>query len=394
MCCRLRRHEQQAKASSWMLDYPHLSNPMPAYDLTYINTPDRAHRRLLEETSPGHYSLCIDNTTLEKLLTCPRAFEQYAVLGRDVGERDALNYGSALHEALEVFYKGGTLEQMITALHEAFTKKPTAPESWRNFDHALESVKRYYNWRQQMTLCPWVPIQIKQPVIKMSGNGPRDFIETTALSPAVEIPFKIELFKKVSGEMAVSYPPELVAQNTLVDSKTLLSGKTGFVYNSLIVYWTGKIDLIIEQDGQPWPIDHKTTSVEGPTFWEQFRLSSQMMGYCWATQKLLGRTVPGVIIDMLYGRPYTKSGTSHDNKSQAFEYSAEQLAAWEKDTKNHIERILHYLFEGYFPKSTAWCVNKFGKCPYFDVCTMSQRAAPGLLMSGQFTERTWNPLTA
>lgn len=339
---------------------------MPSLDLSIISTPERAHRRLLTEISPGNYELCLDNTTLEKLLTCPRAFEFYAVYGRDSGQRDALNYGSALHTALEIFYKGGSLEDMQDSVAASFRERPSSPDSWRNFDHALEAVQKYHSWRQQLLMLPWTPIV----------HEGRQMVET---------PFKLELFKmeRDTGSW-FEYPKQL-----LVDSES----KHQVAFDSITVYWTGKIDLIINHQDSPWPVDHKTTSIEGPTFWEAFKMSPQMLGYCWATQKILGREVPGVIIDALIGRPKTRTGISHTNQFQEFPYTQEKIQEWEHDTITHIKRIFGYLFDGYFPKSPVWCTNKYGKCPYFDVCTMSKKAQPQLLMSGQYAERTWNPLT-
>ena len=354
---------------------------MPAFDLTHFLRPERGHRRLLTQTSPGHYELCIDNTTLEKMLTCPRSFELYAVLGRDSGERDALNYGSAIHAALEVYYKGGTLNEMIAVLCVAFTAKPCAPNSWRNFDHALVAIEQYARWRDQMTMCPWVPLVLTDEEKRDDGT----IQVNTRL--AVEIPFKIELFKV--PDIVIRYPQSLVSDvASTVDS---------FICQSITVFWTGKIDLLVTgRDLAPAVLDHKTSSMGGPTFWGQFRLSSQMRGYCWAGSKILRQPVRTAIIDALMGRAPTVKGKgiSHENETQEFVYSDEQITEWEKDVVIHIKHVLLNLSNGYFPQANTWCFNKYGACPYFDVCALSKRAGSQLLMSGQYAERTWNPLTA
>lgn len=342
---------------------------MSSLPLHQFNVPTRTHRRLLVETSPGHFELNIDNTTLEKLLTCPRAFEIYAVLGRDSGERDALNYGSALHAALECWYKGGTEDEAIAALATAFDAKPCAPGSWRNFDHALATLQRYFIWRAQMICAPWEPITMPDGKL------------------AVELPFKLPLFRFDHGETVVTYPKELVVENAL--SYPL----QGFHYQSITVNWTGMIDLIYrDSTGAPVVLDHKTTSIGQDTFWGPFRLSSQMRGYCWAASKLLNEPTRSATIDALIGRKPSRTGIPHENEAQTFQYTDVQIDDWVRDTTVHITNILGYLRDGYFPQANVWCYNKYGRCPYFDACSMSKQAGATLLMSGQYAERTWNPL--
>lgn len=369
---------------------------MPAYDLSQIAHPSRLHRRLLTEVSPGHYELCIDNTTLEKMLTCPRAFELYAVLGRDSGERDALNYGSAIHKSLETYYLGGTLDDMIESLVSAFNDKPCSPGSWRNFDHGLEAVKQYHTWRQQLSMIRWEPIELPaRPEIQELQR--KIGVAVSSTQKAVEVPFKIELFRKESNGETINYPSSLVCDRATEPTGGSMSNeKTAFTYSSITVYWTGKIDLIIAQDGKKKILDHKTTSMMGDTFWGQFRLSSQFRGYCWATSQLLGEPVRHAIIDAIVGRAPTLKGkgSQHENQFQEFEYTDQQIEDWRVDTILHIERIFSYLFKGYFPQANTWCFNKYGKCPYFDCCSMSPKAGAQLLMSGQYAERTWDPLKA
>lgn len=336
---------------------------MPSLNTSIISTPQRTHRRLLTRLDEGHYELCLDNTTLEKALTCPRSFEFYAVMGRDVGERDALNYGSALHRALELHFHGEPLDAMIASLVESFQKTPCSPDSWRNLDHAIESVRRYHALRAQLP--PWRPLNI---------DG----------ASAIELPFKLKLFD-IQNVGLLTYPAPLVIADEAND--------VPHVIETLSVYWTGKIDLITEVNGEVWAVDHKTTSIGGDTFWRAWQQSAQMHGYTWATSMLLGgRPVAGAIIDAIIGRKPTRTGVPYEFEQQHFAYTNEKVSEWLRDTEAHIRRLVSYLTNGYFPKATTWCANKYGLCPWFDVCSMSLPVQPQVLMSGMYTERTWNPL--
>jgi len=306
------------------------------------------------------------------MLTCPRKFEHYAVYGRDSAEVDARNYGSAMHTALETFYLADdqeapeVLDAMQDRIMQYFALHPCSANGWRHADHALEACRRYFNWRKQCP--PWIPVV---------HQGKK----------MVEIPFKHFLLQWVNPTphgQYIEYPENLVVAATL--------GTHPVQVYKINVYWTGVIDLVIDKTGDRWPVDHKTTSVEGALFYDSFRLSSQLMGYAWATQKTLGCKVPGAVVDALIGRAPTKTGVSHENKSFPVEFTQEQLDDWEADTKDHVRTLIRRLFDGFFPKQTPWCIEKYGKCPYHDVCTMSHASQPLILMSGQYAERTWDPL--
>lgn len=343
---------------------------MSSLPLTLIDTPDRQHKRLLTEIGSGHFELCIDNTTTEKVQCCDHLFELYSVYGRDVGERDALNYGSAMHKACESFYRGGTLQDMINEVMVWFSEHPCSENSWRNADHAIEACRRYYQWATTIT---------KWEVAK-DHTG----------KLMVEMPFKLPLFYYIpdNGEALCPYPKRLVVKDSDSDEQ--------FKIERVDVYWTGMIDLGIRTpDGKLRPVDHKTSSIGGPTYWKSFNLSSQMMGYTWAAKQIFNEPVEGVTIDCIFGRAPTVKGKgiTWDNEVGQFNYTDEQLARWKHNMIAHVTSAIDNLCRGYFPQRTTWCSNKFGMCAYFDVCNQPKPAtSAAILMSGQFTETTWNPL--
>src|SRR5437016_12209570 len=75
------------------------------------------------------------------------------------------------------------------------------------------------------------------------------------------------------------------------------------LYNTIPVYYTGRIDLPVMWDNQLVVIDHKTTSAMGDYFFKDQRVNPQMIGYCYAFQKLTGRTVNGFCINAIRSRP-------------------------------------------------------------------------------------------
>ena len=357
-----------------------------------LDEPHHGHfRRLLRRTDvPFEFDLDIDNSTLASYRSCPRSFEFSALYGRDTAYRDALNYGSAIHAALETFYRDDAdLDTMLDVLRSAFHAKPTDSDSWRTFDHAAESLRRYLVWHAQML--PWT-------VLSDVVSGQR----------FVELPFRRHLFTyntALRGHRAgmsdaacptvLDWPLQLVASNidtelSLVDALAAQSMK--LAVTKIHVYYTGKIDMLVEQDGAVCVVDHKTTSIEGSTFWSQFTLSAQMRGYCWAASQLLDADVQNAVIDALIGRKPTKTGVAHEFSRMTFRYSREQLDAWRRDAECQIRTLLDQFVRGYFPTNTDSCYGKF-PCQFREVCPLPASIQATALRSGAFVPRTWSPLT-
>ncbi len=353
-----------------------LNNPSQfLYDEQHHGTFRRMLRRV--DGKPGHYDLEIDNSALSTFLTCPRSYEYNVIYGRDTANRDALNYGSAIHHALEMFFRhaldaSDTIEHLQSAFHE----NPTASDSWRTLEHGAEAIRRYIAWHSQMP--PWT------------------ILHDDAGNPRVENSFRYFLFSwSPPKPLVLDWPIQLVASNvdadtSLVDAVAATTMRTPV--SQIDVYYTGKIDMLVELDGAVFVVDHKTTSIEGSTFWSQFNLSPQMRGYCRAASRMLSRPVQSAMIDAIIGRKPTKTGIPHEYSRQRFHYSDEQISAWHRATIAHIHVLLNMFVDGYFPENGNACYGKF-PCQFRDVCTLPLNTQPSALRSGAFAPRTWSPLT-
>lgn len=340
-------------------------------NLSTIATSTRQHKRLLSPTAdPGVYEMEIDSTALGTYMTCPTAFYMYAVLGRDRGERDALNYGSHIHAVLEYYFKldpsehATCLPQMIELLASRFNTTPCGPGSWRNLDHAIETIKRWHAYRQQI------------PIWEIYEDADGKFVERG---------FRLPIYKFYPKAEDIPLPECLI----LAGSDSVNSP----LVNRIDVYLTGKIDLIIyDRLRQKRIVDHKTSSMEGPTFWGQFDLSPQMRGYVWAAQQLIGEPIPGCAINAIIGRKPSRTGSAHEFAVSEFDYTPEQISKWLKSTQSHLSNLLRALCYNDFPENSINCQGKYGACDYKDVCKAPCNIQPNFLMSGMYADRTWSPL--
>jgi hypothetical protein len=301
--------------------------------------------------------LFLDNTTMEYLITCARSTEYYVLHKRRLAEqKSALFFGGAVHSALEYRYKNaGRVDPLsipdaqAALLSQIFADSPATPDDHRTCSLATEIIRVYnqvYALEEFKILC---------------ANG----------EPLVEQAFAIELCR-------------------------LPVGKDVHPSGEVVVIYTGRIDLIVEWDGI-FNIDHKTTSIMGAGFFEEQSMSPQQEGYMWAVNKTLGIMPSGYVINAIRTRPPAKTRdavTREDFVRQKYYCPAERVAEWERNIIEIVREFLWKYERGYLPMEKKWCIHKYGRCQYFDVCTLPQENRAMMLSSGLYATNTWSPLAA
>lgn len=356
-----------------MLDPLSLNIPLavPVSDAPVLPT-----RKLLSpsDTYPDDYILELDNSSLEKFTTCPRAAENYLVRSRE-GARDssATSFGKLFHECEELRLRHGLSDAVVTKQQELvfqhFLHHPVSPDDHRTGDRMLRILK-LYNDRYA------------------SDGWPEKVLKDSEGKPFVERPFKVPV---CTLKLDTTLP--YAAEELLVDFEgrgtTLPSG---LYISSLHVFWTGRIDAALLDSNSLWAVDHKTSSIGGAQYYEDFRLSNQTVGYCWALEQLLRRPVAGLMLNALVIRKETKTGTSTEFNRVPFFYTPDRLAEWEENIKHLVSDFVANLCRGYFPMHTKWCMGKYGVCPYHENCCLprSQRASD--LSSDLYRDVTWSPM--
>ena len=299
-------------------------------------------------------TLLIDNSSLEHFTTCPRQ-AYYAVVRRlkSSGERWPLTFGGIIHKVLEARYRSATslhaqtddvTNVMLATAEREFTRVTPPEDDYRNYSCAVSFIRIYGE-----------TYPFEQFEIAKTANG----------VPLIEVPFAIPL-----GE--IDHEGKIVK-----------------------VVWTGRIDLcyISANGGGLYVMDHKTTSIMGPSFASQFEISHQLYGYAWATEQLTGAKVTAVVINGLGVRRPTKTGKAFEFVRSVIPVSRSLLDEWKLDTMHIVSDFLENCRRGYAPKHTVWCVGKFGECPFKKVCSLDgndQREV--MLSSGEFVHNDWSPL--
>jgi hypothetical protein len=319
--------------------------------------------------------LFLDNSTMEVLDTCERAGEYLFIRKRkSAEEKSALSFGGGMHLALEYRYRHcpdgitGTFheQRQVDLLTLWFRDHPPTMQCFRTLDLATKLVLRYNK------------VYYAEPFKTLIHN------DNGVDKPLIEVPFAHEL-------CTIKVPFEV--------------HETGYVR----IIYTGRIDLPIIEDGRIWTLDHKTTAIMGAGFWDEQKVSPQHEGYCWAWWKSSGQLPAGYIVNALRTRKPLKrdsEGVATRAKKQREDVEDDdfqrdrthideaRLEEWRNNLIQKIKGFLWHYSQGYMPQKKKWCVGKYGKCQFYDVCGQPSEFRAITLGSDLFTDQTWNPLTA
>lgn len=287
---------------------------------------------VIPEHVPTH-----DNTMFRAYTRCPRLYAVYHVLGRTRrGTKDTpLRFGSLVHLGLETYYSNlqegkNVAEALVDALEVMKASKYKDPiDDFRTKARAMHDLKQY--------------------VINYKGDQNWKLLLT-------ETAFDIE-------------------------------DDEGYRYG-------GRKDLTVETTGRLFPVDHKTTSRFTKYYYDNYKMDPQMHGYFWAAWQLTGELPAGVIINVII---LHKGQTKFDRKPVLF-------------NKAHIERwrernIIFYNEIGKLreqdPDGSQWdnqdiwtpryenCVDRYGRCPMFQVCHAPPKNAQ-FHLDAHFVEGRWD----
>jgi hypothetical protein len=309
-------------------------------------------------SDPNIFDFRIDNSGVQDFTTCARAAEFSTVKKRETaGEKSALFYGTTAHSALEVRKKAqlsGDLnsdwpEQQLSLIETTYLSNPQPLDEWRSPDLLIQLIQKYNKQ---------YPIH-DEPFSIIPGS--------------IELPFAIPLgTAEIGCDLPTRVGPRFVEK--------------------LNIIWTGRIDAIVNFDNSIFIMDHKTSSIGGPSYFEDFRLTSQMHGYVWAAWQL-GHPACGLLLDSLISRKPSATGKGFELRRERYWYDDEAIEEWKQDTFTHITDFLEHAMRNYFPKATKWCHGKYGECPYWHVCTTPKSDREALLFNdGLFKDVTWSPL--
>ncbi len=299
-----------------------------------------------------------DSQGLGTAMECPRKYFYSQVLGlrrkRNV-KSASLGFGGAFHKGLEVYElaKGKGLDQASAAKEAVEAAMAEAGDMPEHKNRTPESLQR--------SLAAYIAHHEAEQM---------ESVLTREGKPAVELRFQTAL-----GNI-----------------------------NGIAISYCGYIDRVVNFQGMPYVMDHKTTGMSISTekgsasYFSSFTPDNQFTGYAWAARAAYGFPVRGVILDaMQVAKTKTEFARNIIHRTPA------QVDEWRLSALTWMRQTVAYAGEAMtktnpldqascFPMNTRACHGKYSACTFAGVCGKDPAVRQNFLEADFEVER-WNPLT-
>lgn len=299
-------------------------------------------------------ALVLDNSTIEQLQYCPRSYLiKYLKRRVPIVPSPGRNFGSALHEGWAVRYKTfgerrvNNNSEINDAITRYFLAHPQPENDFRNLDHALSYMLAYDNHYTE------------EPFKILATNDNKPMCERSFLLPM---------------------------------------GSLG----SIEVYYSGKLDLGIEDSTGLWVIDHKTAFQFGQSFEAEMASDTGQLGYAWAFRELFGTKPNGYITNACRVRRPKKGDEyverapvdSTDFRRLPRTVTNEDLDELHDTVMDWARALMHYQTAQRYPRVSGkrGCVGKYGLCDFYNICQAPSDSREGLLAGPDYEDNTWSPI--
>jgi hypothetical protein len=311
-------------------------------------------------------SRAYDNTKIADYKKCPRSYFIRHVLGwtrEGNSKAPALVFGSSWHAGMDAVW-GGAAEQMSAGAASIDTEE-LVTQAMLAFN---------LQWEED-------------------GFDPEISLEEAdALSPRTP---------GIANEMFYNY----VEHNSrmLANSRVLaIEQPLAIPFPELEDAWyVGRLDKVIEYNGQIIILEHKTTTA--------YAIQGQFQrDYCdswYAAPQIKGYQFAGTLYYPKLSSVWVDASLVHKKVHDAFKFipvshSWPLLQEWVYDTKEWIMRIsfeedryanTQQLTPGLFPRNEDSCFGKYGVCPFLDICRSISDPSTLPEVPVGYVEERWEP---
>lgn len=272
----------------------------------------------------------IDNFALTMHQTCPSKYDLRMRKGWTTrGKSGALGFGGAIHLGLAEWYRSGSLEKALLAINEGWPDDLPV-DDFRTKEKCLTVMIEY---------CKKYPKEGFEVVGLKDGN------------PMIEVPFTIELglcvpYCEVCNKDQA--PGNKRCDNCFRDLEPIEYG--------------GIFDGLIDFSLHVFILEHKSTSVLGSGYFNQFKPNNQVCGYIWAAGELSGKKVDGALVNAIgvYKAGATKFERTMTSRSDT------AIHEWKRNVQASCAEIKYHERTGYWPMRTQACT-LYGLCEFHAV---------------------------
>ena len=294
----------------------------------------------------------IDNFALTMFQTCPAKYRLRIVDGwTSRGRSGALGFGSALHYGLAEWYRtGGNISKALLAINDGWPADMPI-DDWRTKEKCVTTMIDYAK-------------RYPQETFKVVGAPD---------SPVVEVAFTLDT--------GLYLPCPCTPETTEMASETC----TICGHPREPIEYGGIYDMLIEFSDHLYVVDHKTTSIMGNGYFNQFKPNNQMSGYIWAASKMSSKRVAGAFINGIgvYKSSATKFEREITSRSQA------GLDEWLINLWHSCCAIDTCNRKGYWPLHTNACT-LYGLCEFHAVHSLEHESERVKRLNTDYINDRWD----
>jgi len=292
----------------------------------------------------------VDNFALSMFQTCPSKYDLRIRQGWSITDTaPALGFGGVMHEGLAAWYKTGSVEAALQAIHEAWPQG-MPPDDYRNEGKALKTMAEY---------------------IKQYPSEGFTIVQGSE-GALIEVPFSIDTGMFLNCSSCGNYT---VYESACAGCREPLEP----------IEYGGIFDGLVEFGPQIYILEHKTTSQLGPMYFNQFKPNNQITGYIWGAGELSGKRVGGALINAIgaYKASATRFVRDFTTRTQR------DIDEWMKHVKYICQTIKNYEKMGVWPMHTSACTLYSG-CEFRKVHVLSQEKDRQRQLEQAFKHDPWD----
>lgn len=303
--------------------------------------------------------------------TCPAKYDLRIRQGwTSRGKSAALGFGGALHAGLAVWYRTYNLGSALLAIGE-FWHDDQPVDDFRTKEKCITTMIEYTKM---------------YPGEGFTVVGAPD-------NPMIEVPFTIELGRRVPFCGAWSEPTTIGEVEGTLEHEGCGTLQRGFDNEVCTtcgqplepIEYGGIFDGLIEFSHQVFILEHKSTSVMGSTYFNQFKPNNQVCGYIWGAGELSGKKVVGALVNAIgiYKSSATKFQREITSRSEA------AIIEWKKNIQTTCAEIRFHERHGFWPLRTMACT-LYGRCEFHDVHVLEHEMERVKRLENDFIKDKWD----
>lgn len=315
----------------------------------------------------GHYhflpkSRCplkVDNTALVTHQTCPSKYDLRIRQGwTSRGKSAALNAGGAIHAGLAVWHRSRDLAGALRAISDGWDEAAGTADDWRTREKCITVMIEY-----------------------SKAYPTENFVVVGAPeNPMIEVPFTLEL-----DDLCVPYCPTCDKWFTDTTGLITIVRCPSCGADLEPIEYGGIFDGLVEFSQRVYVLEHKTTSVMGSGYFNQFRPNNQITGYIWASSKMSGLHVSSALVNAI---GMYKVGATKFDRQPSFRDDVE-VVEWKRNVQITCAEIKFHETHGYWPMRTQACT-LYGRCEFHSVHSLSHPVDRAHRLDTEFVINFWD----